>query len=45
MTVELSMLGKDTQYPTQYQPDVLFPESGAGLFMMPDSLTPEMVHE
>lgn len=25
MTVELSMLGKDTQYPTQYQPDVLFP--------------------
>ncbi|TCM59497.1 7-cyano-7-deazaguanine reductase [Acinetobacter calcoaceticus] len=27
MTVELSLLGKDTQYPTQYQPDILFPIS------------------
>ncbi|WHP06605.1 NADPH-dependent 7-cyano-7-deazaguanine reductase QueF [Acinetobacter corruptisaponis] len=25
MSVELSLLGKDTQYPTQYQPEVLFP--------------------
>ena len=25
MTVELSLLGKDTQYPTTYQPDILFP--------------------
>lgn len=25
MSVEHSLLGKDTQYPTQYQPDVLFP--------------------
>lgn len=25
MSVELSLLGKDTDYPTQYQPDVLFP--------------------
>lgn len=24
MTVELSLLGKDTHYPTQYQPDILF---------------------
>ena len=27
MTVELSQLGKETQYPTQYSPDVLFPIS------------------
>lgn len=25
MSVEQSLLGKDTQYPTQYQPDILFP--------------------
>lgn len=25
MSVELSLLGKETQYPTQYQPEVLFP--------------------
>jgi len=25
MSVENSLLGKDTQYPTTYQPDVLFP--------------------
>ncbi len=25
MSVELSLLGKDTNYPTQYQPDILFP--------------------
>lgn len=25
MTVELSLLGKDTNYPTTYQPDILFP--------------------
>ncbi|OTH00841.1 MULTISPECIES: NADPH-dependent 7-cyano-7-deazaguanine reductase QueF [Acinetobacter] len=25
MTVELSLLGKDTNYPTEYQPDILFP--------------------
>ena len=25
MSVELSLLGKDTNYPTQYQPEVLFP--------------------
>ncbi|MDQ8937200.1 NADPH-dependent 7-cyano-7-deazaguanine reductase QueF [Acinetobacter rudis] len=25
MTVELSLLGKDTVYPTEYQPDILFP--------------------
>ena len=25
MTVELSLLGKDTHYPTEYQPDILFP--------------------
>jgi 7-cyano-7-deazaguanine reductase len=25
MSVEHSLLGKDTQYPTQYQPRVLFP--------------------
>lgn len=25
MSVELSLLGKDTDYPTQYQPDILFP--------------------
>ena len=25
MSVEHSLLGKDTQYPTQYQPEVLFP--------------------
>ncbi|MEN4981858.1 NADPH-dependent 7-cyano-7-deazaguanine reductase QueF [Acinetobacter modestus] len=29
MSVEHSLLGKDTQYPTQYQPDVLFPISRA----------------
>ena len=29
MSVELSLLGKDTQYPTQYQPQVLFPISRA----------------
>jgi len=25
MSVEQSLLGKETQYPTSYQPDVLFP--------------------
>ena len=25
MTVEQSLLGKDTNYPTEYQPDILFP--------------------
>ncbi|MFT4020867.1 MAG: NADPH-dependent 7-cyano-7-deazaguanine reductase QueF [Acinetobacter sp.] len=25
MSVEQSLLGKDTQYPTEYQPDILFP--------------------
>ena len=25
MSVEQSLLGKETQYPTNYQPDVLFP--------------------
>lgn len=29
MTVELSLLGKDTVYPTEYQPDILFPISRA----------------
>ena len=29
MSVEHSLLGKDTQYPTQYQPEVLFPISRA----------------
>lgn len=29
MTVEQSLLGKETQYPTQYTPDVLFPISRA----------------
>jgi 7-cyano-7-deazaguanine reductase len=29
MSVELSLLGKEAQYPTQYQPDVLFPISRA----------------
>lgn len=27
MSVEQSLLGKDTNYPTQYQPDILFPIS------------------
>lgn len=27
MSVELSLLGKDTQYPTAYQPEILFPIS------------------
>ncbi len=25
MSVEFSLLGKDTEYPTHYQPEVLFP--------------------
>ena len=25
MSVEFSLLGKDTDYPTQYQPELLFP--------------------
>ena len=25
MSVELSLLGQDTNYPTEYQPDILFP--------------------
>ncbi|HAK32832.1 MAG TPA: NADPH-dependent 7-cyano-7-deazaguanine reductase QueF, partial [Acinetobacter radioresistens] len=25
MSVEQSLLGKDTSYPNQYQPDILFP--------------------
>ena len=29
MTVEHSLLGKETQYPTTYQPDILFPISRA----------------
>ncbi|RZG76328.1 NADPH-dependent 7-cyano-7-deazaguanine reductase QueF [Acinetobacter sp. WCHAc060025] len=29
MSVELSLLGKDTNYPTTYQPDILFPISRA----------------
>lgn len=29
MSVELSLLGKDTNYPTEYQPDILFPISRA----------------
>ena len=29
MTVELSLLGKETEYPTTYQPDILFPISRA----------------
>ena len=29
MSVEQSLLGKDTNYPTEYQPDVLFPISRA----------------
>ncbi|OTG93717.1 NADPH-dependent 7-cyano-7-deazaguanine reductase QueF [Acinetobacter sp. ANC 3832] len=29
MSVELSLLGKDTQYPTTYQPEILFPISRA----------------
>lgn len=29
MSVEQSLLGKDTNYPTQYQPDILFPISRA----------------
>ena len=29
MTVELSLLGKETDYPTTYQPDILFPISRA----------------
>ncbi len=29
MSVEHSLLGKDTNYPTAYQPDVLFPISRA----------------
>lgn len=29
MSVEHSLLGKDTNYPTQYQPDILFPISRA----------------
>ena len=31
MSVEHSLLGKDTQYPTQYQPEVLFPISALSL--------------
>ena len=27
MSVEQSLLGKDTNYPTEYQPDILFPIS------------------
>ena len=27
MSVEKSLLGKDTNYPTEYQPDILFPIS------------------
>ena len=29
MSVEHSLLGKDTNYPTEYQPDILFPISRA----------------
>ncbi len=29
MSVEQSLLGKDTNYPTEYQPDILFPMSRA----------------
>jgi len=29
MSVEQSLLGKDTNYPTEYQPDILFPISRA----------------
>ena len=29
MTVENSQLGKDTNYPTTYQPEILFPISRA----------------